>query len=104
MKALSTTMIIVVTVIVILIAALIVLTIFGGGVSQVATLSEAKALCGTQGKSTCQMTGTLPPTWGLDTMSVKDAGSKSCSELWDNCNVCPDSEATGSDVKKCNFG
>jgi len=71
MKALSTTMIIVVTIIVILIAALVILTIFGQGVTPIATLAEAKSLCISEATSTCATTGTLPITWTAPNKNVQ---------------------------------
>lgn len=63
MKALSTTILIVVTAVVILVAALVVLTIFGGGISNVAEITNQKNNCITQCTMTCQTMNAMPPTW-----------------------------------------
>jgi len=74
------TLTVVVSAIVILITALVVITIFGSGIGQVGSLTEATALCKTQCDSTCKATGSPPMTWGSPT--VKDeTGPKSCEEL-----------------------
>ena len=78
MKGLSTTLIIVISAVVILVAALVVLTIFGQGVSQVATLAQAKSTCEAAGKASCSTTGALPPTWKAPTNNIQDQGMQSC--------------------------
>ena len=93
MKALSTTILIVISAVVILIAALIVLTIFGGGMQNVVTLTQAKNLCLASAQSSCTATGNLPATWYIPTMNVQDdqgrITQKSCHDIkgLENC-VC----------------
>ncbi|MBM3303781.1 MAG: hypothetical protein FJY76_01690 [Candidatus Aenigmarchaeota archaeon] len=80
----NTTLAVVVSAIVILIAALVVITIFSGGITQVATLAQAKTICSTQYITMCQSTGQKPTTWDINNMNV--AGDiKSCAEAAPSC-------------------
>ncbi|RLJ06403.1 MAG: hypothetical protein DRP16_05245 [Candidatus Aenigmatarchaeota archaeon] len=81
MKALSTTILIVVSAVVILVAALVVLTIFGGGKSQITTLTQARNMCILAAKQSCETTGGLPITWSIATMNVEGKGMTTCSGL-----------------------
>lgn len=81
MKALSTTILIVVTAIVILIAALVVLTIFGGGISNVAEITNQKNNCIAQCTMTCQTMHAMPPTWmasGCNNFNIDQVNTCHC--------------------------
>ena len=81
MKALSTTILIVVTAVVILVAALVVLTIFGGGVGNVAQMTDKRNNCITQCAMTCQTLGQMPPTWsatGCDKVQPQISQTTDC--------------------------
>ncbi|RLJ09800.1 MAG: hypothetical protein DRP15_02380 [Candidatus Aenigmatarchaeota archaeon] len=86
MKALSTTILIVISAVVILIAALIVLTIFGQGVSQVSTITKFRNNCLIQARTSCQITGQLPPNWHAEVIIEKQ--KTSCYEEMGKCNNC----------------
>jgi hypothetical protein len=79
-KGMSTTLVIIITAVVILVAALVLLTIFGGGMAPVATLSQATAQCTTLAKSSCDITGELPPTWTSKIYTVNGV-TKSCADV-----------------------
>ena len=84
MKGLATTIIIVVTAVVILVAALVILTIFGGGIQNIATLSQGSTMCITEGQiSGCSgaTTWNQPVTWTAATKRLPDGTTKSCYEL-----------------------
>jgi len=80
MRAMSHTLVIVVSVIVILVAALVVITIFGGGVQQVASIAQAKALCISQASASCAATGQMPPNWRAKSVRLPDGELVSCYE------------------------
>jgi len=81
----NTTLAVVVSAIVILITALVVITIFSGGIGQVGTLTNAQSICDTQAASSCMSTKSMPITWKIPTVSIRNAdGSsapKACSEV-----------------------
>jgi len=84
MKGLSTTIIIVVTAVVILVAALVILTIFGGGIQNVATISQGSTMCIAEGQISGCSSATMwnqPVTWNAATKRLPDGTIKSCSEL-----------------------
>ncbi|MBM3303782.1 MAG: hypothetical protein FJY76_01695 [Candidatus Aenigmarchaeota archaeon] len=70
----NTTLAVVVSAIVILIAALVVITIFGGGMGQVGTLTNADSICRTQAASSCRSTGQMPLTWDIPSVSRPKSG------------------------------
>ena len=88
MKALSTTILIVVTAVVILVAALVVLTIFGGGISNIAEITNQKNNCITQCTMTCQTMHAMPPTWtasGCNNFGIDQVNTCHCcsgSQVW----------------------
>jgi len=83
MKGLSTTILIVVTAVVILVAALVMLTIFGSGIQNVATISQAQTMCSTEASISCPL-GWPPATWGAATKRIQATGElKSCDNLVD---------------------
>lgn len=90
MRGLSTTLIIVISAVVILVAALVLLTIFGQGVSQVATLAQARTTCQTEGRASCSTTGVLPATWLVPTKNIENEGYRSCK--WVLKDMCKESE------------
>jgi len=82
MKALSTTILIVVSAVVILIAALVVLTIFGGGMGQVTTITQAKNSCCLAAKVSCGSTNAMPSTWSITKMNVEGFDNPvACNDL-----------------------
>ncbi len=86
MKALHTSMLLIVSAIAILAAALVILTVFGFGITSVATLTDLRAQCGIQGVSVCRATNSPPLTWDSPSvlvnsimMSCRDAtGCQNC--------------------------
>lgn len=88
-----TSLVIVVAAIVILITALVLVTIFGVGIGQVASITQAKNNCITQALASCRATNALPITWDYP-MSVTEGGQQtqqSCRELtvYNRCNQVP---------------
>jgi len=82
MKGISTTLVIIVTAIVILVAALVVLTIFGGGITPIVDITQAKNMCASEGAIVCSATGQLPTNWNIQTKTVGEARTPtSCFEL-----------------------
>lgn len=79
-KGMSMTLTIIVAAVVILVTALVLLTIFGTGITPVASIAEAKAQCTFQAETLCKTTGTHPPTWNMKTMNV-GGELKSCEEV-----------------------
>jgi len=68
--------------IVIMVVAVVVIAIFGGGIVQIRTLTDAKNHCITLGKGSCKVTGNLPPTWELETITYGDnKNPQSCKDL-----------------------
>jgi len=78
------TLTVVVSAIVILITALVVITIFGTGITQVTTISQAKAICATQMQSTCSWSHTDPTSWGAENLRVGD-DVVSCGGVLPSC-------------------
>ena len=98
-KGMTQTLQLVVAAIVVLIVALVLLTIFSGGIRQVATMTEARALCGTEGATTCATAGSLPVSWSVAMWYVQAEGrTVSCLELMRE--VCDDPSSCGG----CGFG
>jgi hypothetical protein len=81
MKGMSQTLYIVVAAIVVLVAALVVITILAGGVQQVASITQAQALCQTSAAASCSTANAMPPTWNSDTVRIGDGAPTSCSEV-----------------------
>jgi len=82
MKGLSQTIYLIVVAIVILIVALVLLTIFGGGIRQVASLTDARVQCGLEGSSSCAAIGSLPTTWNVVMWNVQSEGkTMSCAQI-----------------------
>ena len=77
MRGISETLWIIVAAIVIMVTALVVLTIFSSGISNFTTITQAQAFCETQGRSSCGVTGQLPPSWQAQTVKV-DGAVNSC--------------------------
>jgi hypothetical protein len=79
----------VVVAIVILVVALVVLTIFGGGISPFANMSNPRSTCANAGKSSCEAAmGTKPATWDLNNIKKADNSFTSCNvlvDVWTNC-------------------
>ena len=85
----SMTLTIVVTAIVVLIIALVLITIFSGSIAPLASLAQARNNCLILGKSTCDVTGSLPETWNIRSLRVADSSElHSCKELWGDCITC----------------
>lgn len=84
MKAMSMPILVVVTAIIILVVALVILTIFGSGLGNIQTITQAESQCATLGASTCRSTGSLPPTWGVQNMLVSDPNG---GQRMDSCAV-----------------
>ena len=80
MKAITSVVWIVIVVIVVLVAALVVLSMFGSGITQVATYTEARNVCIQQFTTNCMANGQAPPTWSMTTMSVGGEAT-SCANL-----------------------
>lgn len=80
MRGISPVVWIVVVIIVMLVVALVVLSIFGGGVTQVASFADASTVCIAQYTATCAATGVEPATWEAKTMRVGET-LYACSEL-----------------------
>jgi len=72
MKAMSMPILVVVTAIIILVVALVILTIFGSGLGNIQTVTQARSQCVTLGSSTCSSVNALPPTWFAETIKVQD--------------------------------
>jgi len=89
MKGLSTTIILVVTVVVILVAALVVLTIFGQGIQNVSTITQAQSMCMSEVQISCS-TGAWPATWNSPTKRFPDGNARSCGSLFSSCSKCDD--------------
>jgi len=87
MKGLSTTILIVVTAVVILVAALVLLTIFGGGIQNVATITQAQSLCTSSATITCS-TGSMPATWSSPSVRVAGGNPQSCAQLFTTTCTC----------------
>ncbi len=79
-KGMSTTLVIIVSAVVILVAALVLLTIFGGSMTPIASLTEAKNHCTLTNKQICETTGTVSPTWNLATINYEGVLS-SCEDV-----------------------
>ena len=75
---------VVVTAIIILVVALVILTIFGSGLGNIQTITQAESQCASLGASACKATGSLPPTWGVNNMLVRDANG---NQRMDSCAV-----------------
>jgi len=81
MKGLSTTILIVVTAVVILVAALVMLTIFGGGIQNVTTITQAQSMCASEAAISCPM-GWPPATWNTPTKRVQgETTIRTCDSL-----------------------
>jgi hypothetical protein len=85
MKGVSQTLWLVVAAVVIVVVALVVITIFGGGISQFASITEGKAYCSTVGTPVCQMSfgnqQTSPPaSWSSNNIKIGD-DTTSCQSL-----------------------
>ena len=76
----NTTLAVVVSAIVILITALVVITIFSEGITQVATLGQARTLCETNFRTICLSTGQSPNTWDIKNMNT-NGEIKSCRNV-----------------------
>jgi len=94
----NTTLAVVVSAIVILITALVVITIFGGGIGQVGSLTNAKSICETQARSSCLSTGQLPLTWDIPSVSIPATGGSS------SLVACSDGSVKGSGKKCSDYG
>ena len=79
------TLTVVVSAIVILITALVVITIFGSGITQVTSITQAKAICATQMQSTCSWAHANPATWTSQNLRIGDTPT-SCSAVLSGCN------------------
>ncbi|MEM5812261.1 MAG: hypothetical protein QW286_00945 [Candidatus Aenigmatarchaeota archaeon] len=91
MKALSTTILIVVTAVVILVAALVLLTIFGGGIQNVATITQAQSICLSNAQISCTTSDgkQMPSTWYVPNMRIAGGSPQSCADVFNNnCNDC----------------
>ena len=85
------TLTVVVAAIVILITALVVITIFGSGMTNVGTVAQAKSVCETQAKASCDSTGDCPITWNIPNIRVAgktDPVACSSSDVGATC-PCP---------------
>jgi hypothetical protein len=89
MKGLSTTILIVVTAVVILVAALVLLTIFGTGIQNVATISQAQSLCLTSAQTSCAF-GAWPTTWNAVNVRISGGTPQSCGQVLSDCSQCSD--------------
>jgi len=74
----------IVVAIIILVVSIVVLTIFGGGISQFGTATDARSNCLNQGKWSCETSGSMPAGW--DTIHVYREGDdttkwKTCGDL-----------------------
>jgi hypothetical protein len=89
LKGMSMTLTIIVAAVVILVTALVILTIFGQGMIPVGTLTDIRNQCTLTNKQLCETTGTVSPTWSLNTFIV-DGKPWSCKDACDTdkpCNV-----------------
>ena len=93
MRGISSTVWIVIVVIVMVVAAVVILNMFGVGISQVATFSEARNICIQQFTTNCMANGVVPPTWSMTTLNV-GGEQTSCADLV-TC-TCEDKVATCS--------
>ena len=94
-KGMSTTLVIIVAAVVILVTALVILTIFGTSMTPLGTLQEAKNHCTIIGKSSCELTGQLPLTWTINSVSYQNK-IDSCANVCTTNKVCID----GTDGRK----
>jgi hypothetical protein len=86
---------IVVIAIIILVVAIVVLTIFGGGIGQFGTATDARASCLNQGKWSCETTGILPATWNtVPVFTGSDNVAKTCEALASGCECLRAGDAT----------
>jgi len=97
MKGVSAVVWLIVVIIVMLVAALVILSMFGGAITPVASLADAKNICLTACRPFCDTVASgekaktkIPiPTWNTPTMSV-GGEAKSCRDLvgGDTCDKC----------------
>ena len=93
MKGMSETIVIVITVVVILVAALVLLTIFGTGMANVTTISQAASICISSAQTSCLTTNTWPPsTWYSPTVKL-NGNPISCNNAVTGCGSCDDLRA-----------
>jgi hypothetical protein len=78
----SVTLLIIVSSVVILVTALVLLTIFGTGVTPIASLSEQKSMCLSQAAMACRSFEKLPFDW-----SIANKYERSCREIT-GCSDC----------------
>ena len=97
-KGMSTTLVIIVAAVVILVTALVLLTIFGGSITPIASLADAKNHCTTVGDASCKAVGQLPPTWSANTVSYNN-NMVSCGSLCNSAQCSTD--AQGVDFFLC---
>lgn len=71
----------VVTAIIILVVAIVVLAIFGGGISQLGSVTDARASCINQGKWSCETSGVMPAGWDTITVFRQGNEAKTCKDL-----------------------
>ncbi len=76
--------------IIILIVAVVALTIFGGGIGQFGSATDARSNCLNQGKWSCETSGTLPAGWEVIPV-LKQGGQedwKTCYQLVGEMDCC----------------
>jgi len=84
-KGITTVVWIVVVIIIMLVAVLVILSMFGGGITQVASLTEARNICIQQFTTNCMATGTAPPTWSMPTIRVGTEAVSCASQVTCSC-------------------
>jgi len=94
------TLTVVVAAIVILITALVVITIFGTGITQVTSITQAKAICATQIQSTCSWAHDEPPTWTSKNLRVGET-PMSCAEALSGCQCVEGSNGVWAPSSAC---
>ncbi|MEM5812262.1 MAG: hypothetical protein QW286_00950 [Candidatus Aenigmatarchaeota archaeon] len=87
----------VVTAVVILVAALVLLTIFGGGIQNVATITQAQSICLSSAQISCSAGGNAawpPATWDIPNIRIAGGEPKNCRTIMLEsalvCNNCDD--------------
>lgn len=85
--------------VIILVVAVVVITIFGGGIGQFGSATDARANCLNQGKWSCETTGTLPATWKTIPVFTDSAGSKKTCEVLAGTNCKCTKTVTDGNIK-----
>ena len=78
MKGVAQSLWVVVTAVVVLIVALVILTMFGGGITNVATLAQAQSVCKNSFGSMCYKNAPEPSMYSQDTLIVNNV-KQSCA-------------------------